>query len=113
MDLPSLVTSFLAMAGFAAFIAIVINIGKAFHIVKDGTAANWSAALNLVGLVAFVVVKIVRPEFDWSIVDTQLGAIANVLTVLLSYIIQLLGSKLANFAVRTVPLIGKSYSAEG
>ena len=41
-DLPSLVAQFTALAGVAAFFAMLINVGKVIGVVQDTTASVWT-----------------------------------------------------------------------
>lgn len=110
MELQDLFVGWTSLMGFAALIAVIVNVLKAVGVVKDGTAQTWSAGLNLAGLIAMFVLRIFRPDFDLAGIDEQAAQLANVVTVLLAYITQLLSSKLAHIAVKTIPVIGKSYS---
>ena len=105
-----LLVIFATLAGFGALVSLLVNVGKYFGIVKDGTADKWVAGLNLVGLVALFVIKTWFPQIDIMQLDANLGAFVIVLTVVFDYIITILGSKLTYLAVKNLPIIGKSYS---
>lgn len=107
-----LVVQLTALAGFAALIAFVINLGKVVGFVKDGTAEKWSAGLNLVGLIILFSVKIFRPDLDIEGIDQTLLQVANIGTYILGFVLQLGVSKFSNYAVKGVPIIGKSYSLD-
>lgn len=109
MSLDQLLPLYLALAGTAALIAVVINILKKFGIVKDGDAPTWSLVLNLVGFVLFVVANIAG--LDVAGIDNVLASVASLLAALLGLIGQFGITKIANAGVRGVPLIGYSYSA--
>ena len=110
--LPELVVQYGALVGLAALFAVLINVAKIAGWVKDGTSQTWSALLNLVGFVVFVILRLFKPEFDVQGVDAQAAALANAASYVIAYILQLLSSKATAFAVRDVPLIGKSFSAK-
>lgn len=110
--MDSLLVQWGTLVGVAALIAVIINVLKLAGVIQDGTAQNWSAGLNLVGLVILFVLKIVRPDIDVEEIDKQAGALAEVAVVLIGYISQLLTSKLTHIAIRDVPIIGTSYSSE-
>lgn len=110
VDLPQLLTSFLALAGFAALTAAVINAGKFAGLIADGQAPNVSLALNVVGFAALVIVRIFRPDFDVTATDGVLSAVATVLTSVLALLSQLGVSKLINNGIKGLPIIGYSYS---
>mgnify|MGYP001768597225 CR=1 FL=1 len=113
-EIYNLVMSFGAMAGFAALVAVLINVLKTFGVVKDGDASKWSAILNLVGLVGLVVAKIVWPDLSTSGVDAIAGLVAGILVVVLGYVVQIVVSSKTHNALAdaNIPLLGKSYSRE-
>jgi hypothetical protein len=96
-----------ALAGFAALIAFLINILKTVGIVKEDQAPTWSAGLNLAGLVGLLIMKIYVPQVDIEGLDQQVAQAVEVGTVIFSYVLQLLSSKLTHSIVRGVPGIGK------
>jgi hypothetical protein len=106
----SLVVQWGTLLGFAALIAVLINILKLAGVVKDDTAHIWSAALNLAGLVALFLAKVFSPDLDVPGLDQQAAEFANVMTVIVAYISQLLSSKLTHFAIKGVPFFGVSNS---
>ncbi len=112
MELHELFTGWTSLVGFAALIAVMINVLKLTGVVKDGSAQIWSAGLNLAGLIVLFVLKVFRPEMDLAGIDQQVGELANVAMVLIGYITQLLSSKLTHTALKNVPVVGKSYASE-
>ena len=106
----SLVVQWGSLLGFAAVIAVVINLLKLAGVVKDDTAQIWSAALNLAGLAGLLLVKVFQPEVDIPGLDQQAAEFANVMTVMVAYISQLLSSKLTHYAIRGIPFFGVSNS---
>lgn len=109
----SLLVQIGSLVGVAAAIAAIINVFKFFGLVKDGQAPAWSAALNLIALAVLVGLKIYRPDLDLIDLDVQIGAFAQVVGLILSYIVQIKASAgthatLAYSAM--IPVIGKSYS---
>jgi hypothetical protein len=99
-----------AFLGVVALITILVNVLKWAGVVKDGTASVWSMVLNGIGMVTFIVVKIVKPDTDLMILDTNMSLIAQVLSLLFTYVLQLGGSKLVHFILKGLPVIGKSFS---
>ena len=106
----SLVVQWGSLLGFAAVIAVVINLLKLAGVVKDDTAQIWSAALNLAGLAGLLLVKVFQPEVDIPGLDQQAAEFANVMTVMVAYISQLLSSKVTHYAIRGIPFFGVSNS---
>ena len=96
--------------GAAAIIAVVINVGKSFGWLKDGQAQNASFVLNLLGLVALGALRVFKPEVSITELDAQAAQLANVLSVVVAYVVQLLGSKTTHLVLSGVPLFGKSFS---
>lgn len=112
MDFSDLLTQWSALVGMAALIAVLINLLKLAGLVKDGDAQTWSAALNLLGMAALFLLKVIRPEFDPARVDQQLEGLAKIAMLIIGYISQLLASKTTHLAVKNVPLIGASQPAD-
>ena len=110
--MDSLLAQWASLVGFAALIAIVINVLKLTGVVKDGTAQTWSAGLNLVGLVGLFILRVVKPDLDVGELDKQVGAFSQVAVVMIGYISQLLASKLTHVAVKNIPLIGASHTLD-
>lgn len=102
------------LVGLAALIAMLINVGKVFGIVKDGTAGSWSAGLNLVALVVLVALKLFRPDLELEKVDVELGALAQVLGLVLTLLSQIKVSDKAHgfLSHLQIPVLGKSFEAE-
>ena len=106
----SLVVQWGTLLGFAALIAVLINILKLTGVVKDDTAQIWSAGLNLAGLVALFLARMFIPDLDIPFLDEQAAQFANAMTVIVAYISQLLSSKLTHYAIKGVPFFGVSNS---
>lgn len=112
MDFLNLVEQLLALGGFAALAAIVINVLKAFGVVKDGTAGTWAAGINLAGLIALFISGIFAPEFDIGVVDQHLAQLAKIFSLIFSYVMQNWVSQGTHKVLSKgqVPVIGKSNS---
>lgn len=110
MEFQSIVSTYIAMAGVAALLAIVINILKTVGIVKDGEAPVWNVALNIVGLAALFGLKIFRPDIELEGLDQQAAALANTMTVVFTYLTQIGVTKLAHNIVKGVPVLGKTFN---
>ena len=112
--LLGLFEQFMVLGGFAALIAVVINVLKTLGVVKDGQAGTWSTGLNLAGLIGLFVAGIVAPEFDIPGLDANLAQIAEILSLIFAYIMQNWISKGTHsvFSSGQVPVIGKSYSED-
>jgi len=110
VDLPNLLSQFLALAGVGALLSFLVNVGKTVGLVKDGQAANWVTGLNLAGLVALFVLKVFVPSADIGEIDGLAATIAQIGVLVLGLVTQLLGSKLAHASVRGTWAIGKSFS---
>jgi len=110
--LPTAMEQFLTLGGFAALVTVIVNILKAFKVVKDGQAPTWSFVMNLIGFVAFSIVGLVNPGFDAGAIDPTLQAVASVLVTLLELVTMPAISKLVHdLTMKTVPVLGFSYSA--
>lgn len=81
------------LTGTFALIALLINILKWAGVVNDGTAGKWSAAANLVVLLAVTIVFKLYPQFNFGSIDAQIAEFAKVAGIVFAYIIQIIGSK--------------------
>lgn len=111
--MEGLFAEWVGLAGFAALIALLINIGKAAGWVKDGQAPIVSAALNLLGLAGLLAAKVFAPDIDLAGVDAQVSDFVQVGVVVTTYVLQLLASKGANAAIKGVPVVGYSHTERG
>ena len=98
------------LVGVAACIAALINVFKTFGLVKDGDAGKWSAALNLIALAALVALKVFAPQFALEQVDAHAAMLAQILLIVLGYVVQLFGSDSVHSLLSRLrlPVIGKS-----
>ena len=101
---------FAALAGFAALIAVVVNILKIVGVVKEDQASIWVAGANLLCILTMYGLRIFKPEFDFSMLDPLMAEVSTVLSFILIFVGQLLASKATHFAVRGLPVIGKSFT---
>lgn len=110
-----LVIQFGTLAGVAALIAALVNIGKTLGLVPDGSAAKASAALSLVAFISLVVLNIFAPEVDVEGLDKQAGDLAVVALYILGLVVQLgLPVKFHYFlSDAEVPVVGKSHPISG
>jgi hypothetical protein len=104
--------SFLSLVGVAGLVAILVNIGKVSKIVKDGTAGQWTAGLNLLCFIALVILGVFRPDIELNYIDGIAGQITAILVFILGFVIQVVGSKPIYELLKSaeVPLLGKSFS---
>ena len=108
--LSQIILEFGTLIGFASVVALLVNVGKLIGFVKDGMADKWVAGLNLLGVIALYVTRLVVPDFDVIQVDTVLGEVALAGVYVMGFVGMLLGSKLTYFAAKGLPVIGTSNS---
>ena len=103
-----------SLAGFAALVAALVNVFKTFGIVKEGQGGKWAAALNLIGLTTFLVLKLYIPSMATEAIDGVAGQVAQVFLVVLGYVIQLFASSDTHnvLANADIPVIGKSFTMD-
>lgn len=97
-----------ALLGFAALVSLIVNVLKFAGVVQDGTADKWVAGFNLAGVLALLIIRLIKPDFDPIPIDSAMGQIAVVGSYILSYLVMLFGSKLTYSLVKGLPVIGKS-----
>lgn len=96
------------LAGVAALIAVVVNVFKYFGLVASGQGGRWFAAANLIALVVLVSFHLFAPTVGLVFIDQQAATIANILLIVLGYVMQLgVGSGTADkLKEMKLPVIG-------
>jgi len=108
--LLSIFVQFAELAGVAALIAAVVNVLKAFGLVKDGTAGQWMAGLNLVALAVLVALHYFAPEIGLPEADAFAAKLAQILLIVLGYVLQLGVGQAAHGVMSSLDLPGIGYS---
>lgn len=110
----SVFLQFATLAGVGALLAALVNVGKAIGIVTDGTAGRWFAGLSLAAIGILVYLKLFQPGIALEFVDAQAAVLAQILLLVLGYVVQL-GAGLTShtiFAKLRLPAIGKTFQPE-
>lgn len=98
-----------SLVGTFSLISLLINVLKWTGMISDGDAGKWSAAGNLLVVVAVSVVFKLYPQFDFEGADLKIAEFVKVAGVVFAYIIQLVGSK-AVHAAMTLGLNVRAFS---
>lgn len=99
------------LAGISGIFTLLINVGKWIGWIKDGQSDKYSMAFNLLLVLAVYFLKLFRPDFDVTIVDTAFGEAATAGVYAFSIIVQIYAGKFTNDLVGgRLPVIGFSYS---
>jgi len=93
------------LTGLGTLVSVLINIGKTFGIVKDGTSDIWYKGLSILVFIVIAVFYWLETPVEWMQVDSWLKAAATILGLLL----QVLGGKAGYTILRGAPIIGYSY----
>lgn len=112
MDFVTALTIFVALTGFPAFLSILINILKAVGWLKDGDAPKvvlWSSIAVFIGV---AVLAFTGQIAVLTLIDSQLGALAKVLTYFAAFATELGLTKIFHQGLRGLPFIGFSYTLE-
>ena len=110
MELTDLALQYGSLAGLAAVITVLVNIGKSAGVVKDGQAPTYSLVLNLIGFAVMSLLGVFNPEFDEQGVNVVAQQVADIALSILGLITQLKVSPATHEAVKGVPLVGKSFA---
>jgi hypothetical protein len=110
--LVTLAAAWLALPGVRGVIVAIVNIGKSVGIVRDGTAPRWFAALNLILFVG-VGLLIVFGPLKTEALDSQLGMLATILTLLGAFVSQIVQAPETSDAVKALKIPGVSTSHSG
>jgi len=99
VSVETILTIVEGLVGTFALIALLVNVLKWAGVVNDGTAGKWSAAANLIVIIAVSVVFKLYPTFDFASVDIQIAEFVRVAGVVFAYVIQVVGSKSTHLAM--------------
>jgi hypothetical protein len=108
MDVQTLTTTVLGMAGFGACVSVLVNLFKELGWVKDGTAPTWVTGFNVAGIAALFVAQAAGAQFDLASMDAKLGDVARLAVTVGELVIALGGSKIFYSVVKGTPGIGAS-----
>ena len=106
--MDALVSATSELVGFGALIAMLVNSGKSFGIVKDGQAKVWVTGLNVLLMLGVYFGGIL--DFNVMAVDPAAGTLAELAGVAFALVAQLGGSSLTNVVLRGAPVVGASHS---
>lgn len=98
LPLEQAVQLFGVLVGVPFVIALVIDILKQFGVVDDGTAGKWSAVLNLIAILGLAVLLGFVPDLDVVSIDAKILELAKAVAIIVTYLIQLFGTKSAHRA---------------
>lgn len=87
-----------ALIGLQLMQSFVIDVLKYAGVVDDGTAGKWSAAFNLLTLVAVGVWMKFFPAFDIYTFDNKIMELAKLLIYVFAYVTQIVGTKRVHVA---------------
>ena len=107
-----LVLQLATLAGFAALVSVLVNVGKFLGIVQDGTADKWVAGANLVGIIGLFILRTYFPGVPVEGVDKTMLEIAEFGGYVMGFVVMIFGSKLTYKAVSGLPIVGKSFSGD-
>ena len=110
----SVFLQFSTLAGVGALLAALVNVGKTFGLVTDGTSGRWFAGLSLAAIGVLVYLKLFQPQIAVEFVDAQAAILAQILLLILGYVVQLGAGMTSHsiFAGLKLPWVGKSYSGK-
>lgn len=109
MNIGDLLAQLIALGGIAALIAVIVDGLKQFGVVKDGDAATWSTAFNVLALVVLFALKVFKPDLIPQ-ADSLAKSIAQLGVVILALLSQFGVSKATHMLLLGVPLVNKSFS---
>jgi Mg2+/Co2+ transporter CorB len=112
MSLEALLTLVMSLAGVGSLVAVLVNIGKAVGLVKDGQAPMYTTGAGLLVMVILFIAGIIKPDFDVAGTDTVVGQVAQILSMIFSLVWPLISARLTHNAIKGTPILGKSYSQE-
>ena len=106
--MDALMSTTSGLVGFGALIAMLVNVGKGFGIVKDGKAKVWVTGLNVLLMLAVYFGGIL--DFSVMSADSAAGILAELAGIAFALVAQLGGSSLTHVVLRGAPIVGASHS---
>lgn len=103
LPLEQAVQLFGILVGLPFVIGLIVDLLKLVGVVKPGTSGAWSAGLNLVSIVGLAALLKFVPNADVPTWDAQLLELAKAVVLLVTWLMQLFGTKGAHhFYSRTL-----------
>jgi len=100
------------LVGLPFVISFIIDVLKQLKVVDDGTAAKWSAGLNLFAIIGLAIAMKFFPDFDYASLDAYIYQIGQAIAVIVMFILQLVSTARAHRAyVHGLGIKRFSYSA--
>lgn len=93
LPLETVVQLFGVLVGLPFVWALVVDLLKGLGIVQPGDAGKWSAAFNLISIIGLAVLLKFLPSFDVVTWDAQLLEVAKAVVLIVTWIMQLFGTK--------------------
>ncbi len=93
LPLEQAVTLFSALVGVPFVIGLIVDILKQVGVVTPGTAGVWSAGFNLAALLGLAVLMKFVPGIDVATWDAQILELAKAIVLIVTWIMQLFGTK--------------------
>ena len=92
-------------------IGLIVDVLKLVGVVTPGTSGIWSAGFNLIAILGIAVLLKYVPAFDVSTWDAQLLEFAKAVVLIVTWIIQLFGTKSTHrFYTRGLGLVRFSFT---
>lgn len=105
-------TLFGVLVGVQFVIGFIVDMLKGVGVVDDGTAAKWAAVFNLAAVIGLAIALKFFPSFDYVALDAYILEIGKAIAVIVTFILQMLGTKSAHRAyVNGLGIHRFSYSA--
>lgn len=110
--MEELLIQFLGLAGVAALIAALVNVGKYVGVIADKSAPKAGLVLSVIGFVALVALKLFAPHVDIAALDGWAAKAADVLMYILGLFAMLGLPAQAHriFKAAGLPVLGFSHS---
>lgn len=81
------------LVGLPFVIGLMVDVLKQVGVVTPGTAGVWSAGFNLIAIIGLAVLFKYMPAFDVTAWDAKLLELAKAVVLIITWIMQLFGTK--------------------
>ena len=93
LPLEQAFTLFGVLVGMQFVIGLIVDLLKQVGVVTDGTSGAWSAGFNLLAIIGIAVLLKFVPTFDLKTWDAQLLELAKAVVLIVTWVMQLFGTK--------------------
>lgn len=104
---------FASLVGAAKLNAVIVQVLKFVGLVKDATASQWTAGLNLLLFFVLVYFGVFQPQLAFEVLDGYAAQLSEIALFVFGFVVQMTGSKPTYDQLKAsrLPVLSYSYSS--